>query len=58
MAKGQHKKTICKSQGHIVPPEPRYPTTSPAYPITAKTVGDDLKYFLIKMIESFKKGNQ
>jgi hypothetical protein len=56
MLKEQHKNTINKSKGNMVPPDPSYPPiTNPEYPNETEAQEKDLKSNLIKMIEAFKE---
>jgi hypothetical protein len=56
MAKGQLMNTNNNIQGNIVPPKPRYPTTtSNGYTNTTKAQEDNLKTNVLKMIEDFKE---
>lgn len=56
MLKEQHKNTINKSKGNMVPPDPSYPPiTNPEYPNETEAQEVDLKFSLIRMIETFKE---
>ena len=56
MPKGQHKKTINKTQGNMPPLEPSSPTTAnPGYPNENEAQENGLKFNFIKMIEAFKE---
>jgi hypothetical protein len=56
MPKEECKITINKSQGNMAPPEPSYPaTTNPEYPNETEAQEVDLKFSLIRMIETFKE---
>ena len=56
MVKGKHNNPTNRNHGHMATSEPSSPTTaSPGYPNTPKKQELDLKSYLSKLIEGFKK---
>jgi hypothetical protein len=57
MGKGQGKNLTNRNQEHSPSSEPSTPTTtSPGYPNTPEKQDSDLKSYLMKLVEAFKKG--
>ena len=54
MPRGQHKNIINNSQGNMASPKPSFPT-SLGYCNIAKAQENDLKSYLMRMIEAFKE---
>jgi 16S rRNA A1518/A1519 N6-dimethyltransferase RsmA/KsgA/DIM1 with predicted DNA glycosylase/AP lyase activity len=56
MVKGKRKNLTNRNQDHSPPSEPSTPITlSPGYPNTPKKQDSDLKSYLMKLVEDFKK---
>jgi hypothetical protein len=57
MAKGKCKNITNRNQDHSAASETSMSNTaSPGYPNTTKKQGSDLKSYLMKLVEGFKKG--
>ena len=57
MARGKHKNLTNRNQEHWASSEPSTPTTTiPGYPSTPEKQDEDLKSYLMMVVEDFKKG--